>query len=444
MTLLDLLPELKRMATTHGGEWAGPCPFCGGRDRFRVWPNEGTTGRYWCRGCGKHGDGIQLLRDRDGLSFPEALKAWGLPSTAGHRTERNNCSTGATWEPRPVTTPGATWRERAGAFLGACQRTLAGPSGAKCRAFLIGRGLKSETIERAGLGWNMADRYEAREAWGLPEEINEDIGKPRRILIPRGLIIPLVMGGRVIRLRVRRSNPKEDEDPYHIVKGSAMVPLSLGCGRAWVIVESELDAFLLRQESGDLAGVIALGSNTTRPDAETDQALREAGLILVSLDSDGAGAREAWGFWKRTYPNSRRWPIPAGLGKDPTEAKQAGLDLRSWILAGLPGLIEETERPGPFHEAEHTAAAHSTIEPEQKPTTAPLQGKATARLEPLQSTQIKKTYKDQGEERRMEFKPFPANWKTRFNEEQLERLAIMTVDGGLTDLEAFAEVISQC
>ena len=30
--------QLRRVASTNGGEWAGPCPFCGGHDRFRVWP----------------------------------------------------------------------------------------------------------------------------------------------------------------------------------------------------------------------------------------------------------------------------------------------------------------------------------------------------------------------------------------------------------------------
>jgi len=71
--LLDLISAdggaLKKQATTGGGEYAGACPWCGGADRFRVWPG---TGRYWCRGCGKAGDAIQYLRDRRGLSFIEA------------------------------------------------------------------------------------------------------------------------------------------------------------------------------------------------------------------------------------------------------------------------------------------------------------------------------------------------------------------------------------
>ena len=38
-------------------EWAGPCPKCGGEDRFRVWPEAGNsgTGSFWCRQCGWKG-----------------------------------------------------------------------------------------------------------------------------------------------------------------------------------------------------------------------------------------------------------------------------------------------------------------------------------------------------------------------------------------------------
>ena len=39
--------RLKKVASTGGGGYAGACPFCGGRDRFRVQPEQG---RWWCRG----------------------------------------------------------------------------------------------------------------------------------------------------------------------------------------------------------------------------------------------------------------------------------------------------------------------------------------------------------------------------------------------------------
>ena len=39
-----------------------------------------------------------------------------------------------------------------------------------------------------------------------------------------------------------------------------------------------------------------------------------------------------------------------------------------------------------------------------------------------------------------DIKPFPEEWISRFDETTLERLAIMTVDGGLTDSEALEAI----
>lgn len=50
---------LRRVARTNGGEWAGPCPLCGGEDRLRVWPTprQGSA-RAWCRRCRASGDAL--------------------------------------------------------------------------------------------------------------------------------------------------------------------------------------------------------------------------------------------------------------------------------------------------------------------------------------------------------------------------------------------------
>lgn len=50
----------------------GPCPMCGGRDRFRFDDREGR-GTYFCSGCGA-GDGVQLVMSVTGLSFREAAQ----------------------------------------------------------------------------------------------------------------------------------------------------------------------------------------------------------------------------------------------------------------------------------------------------------------------------------------------------------------------------------
>ena len=100
-----------------------------------------------------------------------------------------------------------------------------------------------------------------------------------------------------------------------------------------LLVESELDALLLNQEAGDLCGVVAMGSAQGKPDVKTHEALTRAEMILVSLDSDDAGAKAAT-FWTETYgTRAKRWPTVQG--KDASEAWASGLDLRAWIRAGL-------------------------------------------------------------------------------------------------------------
>ena len=49
--ILALLPGLHHHARTSGGEWAGPCPRCGGTDRLHAWPAHPHGPRAFCRQC---------------------------------------------------------------------------------------------------------------------------------------------------------------------------------------------------------------------------------------------------------------------------------------------------------------------------------------------------------------------------------------------------------
>ena len=128
------------------------------------------------------------------------------------------------------------------------------------------------------------------------------------------------------------------------MSGSSPAPLIIGKDKAaYIIVESELDALLLAQEVGDLCGTVALGTATAKPDTQTHTLLKHTPLILIALDTDDAGARASWKFWPETYgAKVKRWPTIQG--KDASEAKVNGLDLRTWIIAGLFGSEEKFER----------------------------------------------------------------------------------------------------
>lgn len=326
--LLDM--ELKHVASTSGGEYAGACPFCGGVDRFRAWPE---TDRAWCRQCGWKGDSIQFVRDTKGATYHEACHYLSIePKTTTGTT------TGFTWQPKPPKpAPGEVWQQRCQAFLKWTQQQLQGND--SVINWLTGeRGLFLETIRAAGLGYNPRQFYRDRQEFGLDPDVNAN-GKPKKVWLPAGLVLPCFgSGGRLMRLRIRRDQIGPNDDRYILAPGGNTRPMMLGDAETIVIVESELDALLINQLAGDLVSVIALGNAQIRPDAETDKRLRQAGLILNALDSDAAGAKEAWGFWHDNY-GAKRWPCIRA--KDPTEMIQAGVDLRQWILAGLPEVKPE-------------------------------------------------------------------------------------------------------
>jgi DNA primase len=340
MNILNLIEAdggiLKRIGSTNGGEYSGACPFCGGNDRFRAWPE---SGRYWCRSCDKAGDGIQYLREKRGLSFSAACDYLGLDP--GPR--KNAAPPPAPWAPKEAKTPADLWQKRAASFLGGAVSALWSDKGAAIRAWLHAeKGLSDATIKAAGLGFNPADIYEPRGTWGLEPVIKDD-GTEKRQWIPAGLVIPLVIGGAVHRLRVRRSDPG-DGSRYIVVSGSSMAPMTWGQDKgAAVIVESELDAILLNQEAGDLAGVVSMGSAQAKPDTITHRLLTAAAVILISLDTDDAGAKASWSFWPATYgKRAKRWP--SINGKDASDARLNGLELRQWIVAGIFGNEARFER----------------------------------------------------------------------------------------------------
>jgi DNA primase len=70
--ILGVTERLGARLKKAGGEWVGPCPRCGGRDRFSVNPKK----QLWnCRGCNIGGDVIGLLQHTEGATFGEAVSA---------------------------------------------------------------------------------------------------------------------------------------------------------------------------------------------------------------------------------------------------------------------------------------------------------------------------------------------------------------------------------
>ena len=340
MDIVDLITcngfTLKKVSSVTG-EYAGPCPFCGGRDRFRVWPKEGSTGgRYWCRGCRRSGDAIQFLRELKGLSFKEACEYLGVEKTS-YRIHLPKDIKPITkpdmWTPKIVTDPNEKWQAQAKRLIAYTEKELEKNNGMK--RWLADRGINAQTIRESRLGWNPKSISYQRSEWGLPEKPNTD-GREINLWIPVGLIIPYIKDSVIKRIRIRRTN---STSRYYTLPGSSAEMMILGNSRDHIIiVESELDAMLIDQEAGDIVTTIALGSAQTRPDAQSTNILTKAKRILIALDTgttekkEKAGYRE-WLWWQERFKQCRRWPTIKG--KDPGESYKNGVNIRDWVMAGL-------------------------------------------------------------------------------------------------------------
>ena len=338
MNLLDLAHELglqpKRASSTNGGEYKGPCPSsnCGGKDRFIIWP---VADRYWCRQCNKGGDSIQFCRDFMGMGYQAACAKLGMKKKIASYSNAPR-ETYSRFVPKVVEIPSKQWKDVAHDFVSRCHEALLRNPEAICS--LTKRGLSMGSIKEHSLGWwgpDFEGQFLSLTAWGLPAACNEK-GREKKLWVPSGIAIPTFAKEEVMKLKIRRRDWKEgDTLPKYIeISGSMKCPGMYGDveTRAILIIESELDGMLIHQLAGDLCNPVALGGVGKKPDFDTDCLLRRARQLLFALDFDEAG-KNAYKFWKSTYPNIKPWPVPKG--KSPGDAHEQGVNIRQWIELGI-------------------------------------------------------------------------------------------------------------
>ncbi len=120
-----------------GGELVGPCPLCGGRDRFGV---NTRSGQFLCRKCDiRGGDGPGLVMAVRGVDFPGALdflcgsRAAPLDTAeqarrrqAARAAERRRAEESARYRAAAIARAGEIWRQARGAEKSVVARYLAG------------------------------------------------------------------------------------------------------------------------------------------------------------------------------------------------------------------------------------------------------------------------------------------------------------------------------
>lgn len=309
---------LKRKVSTNGGEYAGACPWCGGSDRFIVWPRP-TDGkaRFWCRQCGAAGDAIDYVMQRDGVGYKDALTRLGLAlndPTAAAPARRPAAAPAPRQENESWAAFADSWQEGADRFCGEAQDTLHSPGGAAGRDYLASRGIKLAAAAAWGLGWRTQPYF---ADWG-----------PVQIYLPPGLVIPWFFLDVYWSINVRRMSSRKPK--YLRPRGAANGLYVAGAffpGVTAIMVEGEIDAVTLWQETTGLPVVIvATGSTTGARLHRWIGLLASAARLVLAFDTDPAGEKAA-AYWAGVFPDAVRL-LP--LGHDINEMHKAGHDLRSW------------------------------------------------------------------------------------------------------------------
>lgn len=270
LRLVEPDTTLIHIANTRGGEYAGPCPFCGGVDRFHVVPE---AGKWYCRQCApRGGDAIDYVQRREHLAFQAAVAyLTGHTAAVGMRTRVRPIA-------RPASSPNWTqsaWQQTAHALVQGAEVTLADEAaGAAARAYLAQRGLCPATWQT----WRMG----CCQAWQ----------SARREMLPAITLPWFGADGALQAVQHRHFGPGIAQRERFGQKAGGrrlLFGLPLLAGRPTLIVtEGELNAVSCWQVAQAWADVVSIGSQENACQAGVLEALLRAALpyrqVIVWLD----------------------------------------------------------------------------------------------------------------------------------------------------------------
>jgi DNA primase len=288
--------QLKKVAWTGGGEWAGPCPFCGGKDRFRVQPFRKEGGKYFCRGCGENRwhDVIDYVMLRDGVDFKEALKRLspGKLDIEQKEDKFNNDEFNI-----------RQWVQASYEFLELGVDHLWREEGEEARNYLHWRGLSDESLKRWLIGYNPENGYGKAEEWGIPTQ--------EKIFLPKGIVIPChdAHGLHYLKIRRRSGNSK-----YLLLKGGKIWPFGMETylNTAYgFLFEGEFDVMLAYQTGFTGVGYASLPAGQQ---IKTDCQYYFQGIedVIVVYDSDLAGQKAANKLCSKSHHFHKANLLPQG------------------------------------------------------------------------------------------------------------------------------------
>jgi DNA primase len=291
---LDILEVVSGYVPLHrsGRSYKANCPFHQEKTpSFYVFPDRQT---WRCFGaCATGGDVFSFVIKIENIEFGEALKR--LAQQAGVALPNR--------ERRSEQQIALQINEAAGRHF---QQLLASAPGAGARAYLEGRGLTGQTIEKFGLGLSPRDgeplkNYLVKQGFSLEQlalagVVTSGDNGPRRDLFRNRLMIPIRnaqgdlagFGGRALD----DSTPKYLNSPHSPVFDKGRILYGLHFAReavrqqGIVVVEGYMDAIMAHQHGFNNV-VASMGTALT--EHQVAEVRRLTSNITMALDADAAG-----------------------------------------------------------------------------------------------------------------------------------------------------------
>jgi DNA primase len=301
LDIAEVIGEHVRLEKS-GQRFKGLCPFHQEKTpSFTVDPERGF---YHCFGCGEGGDIFSFVMERDGLSFPEALRQ--LARRAGVQIENNPMAAQKRQRRELLEKANEIARERFRRHL------FKHPQAEHARRYISDRGFSRAMIDRFQLGFAL-DSWDDLLNTLAAEGINATVAEEAGLVKPgdRGghydtfrnrIIFPITdTSGRVIGFGGRTMDPENPakylnspETPL-FRKRRAIYALDVArdavvADKRALIVEGYTDVVSLHQ-AGIENAVAALGTALTTHQLELLG--RYADEVVLVYDSDAAGARAA-------------------------------------------------------------------------------------------------------------------------------------------------------
>lgn len=334
INLLDLIGQssnLKKVANTHNGEYAGACPFCGGTDRFLVWPHKRTDGgEFWCRQCNIGGDAIKFVMLIEKIGFRDALRKLSLDSnstvdskpllSSAHKRHPSTFKSKSS----AIALSSDEWQINALQFVRESANHLWDPANPAGLTYLRNRGISDEVTKAATLGYNP---HNQRLSWS--KELD------RKVWLPRGIVIPWFEKGRLIKVNQRRLD--SDPQPKYIQAAGGTNGLyslePLKYEETLLLTEGEFDTLSLLSSYAPLLQElnirpVATGSTSGGRDYRWLFKVAASLRVLIAFDTDEAGENAS--NWWISMLGSRATRLRP-LGHDICDMIQDGHDVEAWL-----------------------------------------------------------------------------------------------------------------